>query len=136
MTDMTPAEHMRRLRPPTPRTVLIVVAIAAILVLLYLARDGLMPFAIGIVLVYVLSPVVRWLAVHGWRPGGKRGWSPILSSCLSMIILVVAVVGLTFLILQPLIENAVKFGCKRPIHHGLSVETGRGGTEILGQGTM
>jgi predicted PurR-regulated permease PerM len=66
-----------------------------------------MPFAIGIVLVYVLSPVVRWLAVHGWRPGGKRGWSPILSSCLSMLILVVAVVGLTFLILQPLIEQVV-----------------------------
>jgi predicted PurR-regulated permease PerM len=109
MTDMTPAEHMRRLRPPTPRTVLIVVAIAAILFLLYLARDGLMPFAIGIVLVYVLSPVVRWLAVHGWRPGGKRGWSPILSSCLSMIILVVAVVGLTFLILQPLIDQVVTY---------------------------
>jgi len=105
--QMTPAEHMRRLRPPTPRTVLIVVAIAVILVLLYLARDGLMPFAIGIVLVYVLSPVVRWLAVHGWRPGGKRGWSPVLSSCLSMLILVVSVVGLTYLILQPLIEQVV-----------------------------
>ena len=109
MTDLTPAEHMRRLKPPTPRTVLIVVAIVAILVLLYLARDGLLPFAIGIVLVYVLSPVVRWLAVHGWRPGGKRGWSPILSSCLSMIILVVGVVGLTFLILQPLIDQVVTY---------------------------
>ncbi len=100
---------MRRLRPPTPRTVLIVVAIAAILVLLYLARDGLAPFAIGIVLVYVLSPVVRWLAIHGWRPGGKRGWSPILSSCLSMIILVVAVVGLTFLIFEQLIDQVVTY---------------------------
>jgi predicted PurR-regulated permease PerM len=109
MTDITPAEHMRRLKPPTPRTVLMMVAIAAILVLLYLARDGLLPFAIGIVLVYVLSPVVRWLAVHGWRPGGKRGWSPVLSSCLSMIILVVAVVGLTIAILQPLIEQVVAY---------------------------
>jgi len=109
MTDITPAEHMRRLRPPTPRTVLIIVAIAAILVLLYLARSGLMPFILGIVLVYILSPVVRWLAVHGWRPGGKRGWSPILSSCLSMIILVVGVVGLTILILQPLIEQVVTY---------------------------
>jgi predicted PurR-regulated permease PerM len=109
VTDITPAEHMRRLKPPTPRTVLIVVAIAAVVVLLYLARDGLMPFAIGIVLVYVLSPVVRWLAIHGWRPGGKRGWSPILSSCLSMIILVMAVVGLTFVILQPLIDQVVTY---------------------------
>jgi predicted PurR-regulated permease PerM len=109
VTDVTPAEHMRRLQPPTPRTVLIVVAVAAVLFLLYLARDGLMPFAIGIVLVYVLSPVVRWLAVHGWRPNGKRGWSPILSSCLSMIVLVVAVVGLTFIILQPLIDQVVTY---------------------------
>ena len=60
-------------------------------------------------LVYVLSPVVRWLAVHGWRPGGKRGWSPILSSCLSMIVLVFGVLGLTFLILQPLIEQVATY---------------------------
>lgn len=109
MTDITPAEHMRRLKPPTPRTVLIVVAFAAILALLYLARDGLMPFIVGIVLVYVLSPVVRWLAVHGWRPGGKRGWSPVLSSCLSMIVLVAAVLGLTFVILEPLIAQVVAY---------------------------
>jgi predicted PurR-regulated permease PerM len=102
---LTPQEHIRRLRPPTPRTILLIVAALVVLLLLYLARDGLLPFVIGIVLVYLLSPAVRWLAVHGWRRHGKRGWSPVVSSLLAMVILVVGVVGLTIAILEPLIEQ-------------------------------
>ncbi|HEX8939957.1 MAG TPA: AI-2E family transporter [Candidatus Limnocylindrales bacterium] len=62
----------RRLRPPTPRVALLLVAAAALAFVLYLGRDVLAPFVIGLLLVYLLDPPVerlcriyvpRWLAV-------------------------------------------------------------------------
>jgi hypothetical protein len=42
VSEDTPAEHIRRLKPPTPRTILLIVAALVVLFLLYLARDGLL----------------------------------------------------------------------------------------------
>jgi predicted PurR-regulated permease PerM len=61
-----------RLRPPTPRVALIIVAATIVGVLLYLGREALAPFVIGLVIVYLLDPAVerlsrgplpRWLAI-------------------------------------------------------------------------
>ena len=62
----------RRLRPPTPRVGLLLVAAVVVAYLLYLGREALSPFVVGLLLVYLLDPLVerlsrarvpRWLAV-------------------------------------------------------------------------
>lgn len=70
-TDLRPAID-RRLQPPTPRVALLIAAAAILGFVLYLGRDVLAPFVIGLLLVYLLDPPVerlcrlhipRWLAV-------------------------------------------------------------------------
>jgi predicted PurR-regulated permease PerM len=62
----------RRLRPPTPRVGLLLIAALVLAYLLYLGREALSPFVVGLLLVYLLDPLVerlsrarvpRWLAV-------------------------------------------------------------------------
>ncbi len=62
----------RRLRPPTPRVALLIAGLAVLAGILYLGRDVLPPFVLGLLLVYLLDPPVeflsrlylpRWLAV-------------------------------------------------------------------------
>jgi predicted PurR-regulated permease PerM len=62
----------RRLRPPTPRVGLLIVAAIVLGFVLYLGRDALSPFIVGLLFVYLLDPPVerlnrlhvpRWLAV-------------------------------------------------------------------------
>jgi predicted PurR-regulated permease PerM len=61
-----------RLRPPTPRVALLLTAAVVLAVALYLGRDALGPFIVGLLFVFLLDPFVerlarlrlpRWLAV-------------------------------------------------------------------------
>jgi predicted PurR-regulated permease PerM len=61
-----------RLGPPTPRVALLAAATIAVAVVLYLGREVLQPFVVGILIVWLLSPLVdrlsrvgppRWLAI-------------------------------------------------------------------------
>ena len=68
-----PAPQERRLRPPTLRVALLIGAAIVLGTVLYLGRDALGPFILGLFLVYLLDPAVsilerrvrlpRWLAV-------------------------------------------------------------------------
>jgi predicted PurR-regulated permease PerM len=59
----------RRLRPPTPRAALTLIAFALLAVVLLAASGAVKPFVLGGVLVYLLAPVVERLARLGiWRP--------------------------------------------------------------------
>jgi predicted PurR-regulated permease PerM len=62
----------RRVRPPTPRVALILVAAVVLAIVLYQGRQALSPFVVGLLLVYLLDPPVerisrlgvpRWIAV-------------------------------------------------------------------------
>jgi predicted PurR-regulated permease PerM len=61
-----------RLRPPTPRVALLISTFVLVAVILYAAREVLSPFVVGLLLVWLLSPLVdrlgsvglpRWLAI-------------------------------------------------------------------------
>ena len=53
-----------RLRPPTPRVALVIAAAVVVGFLLYLGRDAVGPFVVGLLLVYLLHPAVEWLSRH------------------------------------------------------------------------
>jgi predicted PurR-regulated permease PerM len=63
-----------RLRAPTPRVALVVIAGVALVALLYAGRDILAPFVLGLFLVFLLDPPVEWLA----RRGIGRGWAVLI----------------------------------------------------------
>ena len=90
-----------RFVPLSPRVaVLIVAAIVAGLVL-WMARDSIRPFILGLLFVYLLDPPVRWLVRRGLRR--------------TLAILVVYVVGIVLLIeflaltLTPLVNEIIRF---------------------------
>lgn len=63
-----------RVRAPTPRVALVIVAAVAVVALLYAGRDVLAPFVLGVFLVFLLDPPVEWMA----RRGIGRGWAVLL----------------------------------------------------------
>jgi len=90
-----------RFMPLSPRVaVLIVAAIVAGLVL-WMARDSIRPFILGLLFVYLLDPPVRWLVRRGLRR--------------TLAILVVYVVGIVLLVeflaltLTPLVNELLRF---------------------------
>lgn len=96
---MEPREH--RFASLSPRVAVLLVAAIVIGLLLWLARDSVRPFVVGLLFVYLLDPPVRWLARHGVRR--------------SIAVLVVYVVGVLALVefialtLTPLVNEILRF---------------------------
>ncbi len=90
-----------RLQPPTPRVTLMLIAAGIIGVLLYLGRDALTPFVIGLILVYLLDPPVERLS-----RGPIPRWLAILIVYAVAIALFVGAISLT---LQPLVRQLNDF---------------------------
>ncbi len=90
-----------RIAPLSPRVAVLIVAALVIGLLLWMARDSVRPFIIGLLFVYLLDPPVRWLTRRGLRR--------------SLSILVVYVVGIVVLVeflaltLTPLVNEVVRF---------------------------
>lgn len=91
-----PADH-RRLRPPTPRVALLVFAAVVVGFLLFLGRDALAPFVVGLLLVYLLDPPVERL--------GRLGVPRSLSILLVYAVAFLAVVEALNLTLGPLVDQ-------------------------------
>jgi predicted PurR-regulated permease PerM len=67
-----PAEPTARLRPPTPRVAVVIAAAVVVVAVLFAAGSAVRPFVVGLLLAYLLDPLVerfarfglpRWLAV-------------------------------------------------------------------------
>ncbi len=98
-TSAGPGES--RFAPLSPRVaVLIVAAIIAGLVL-WMARDSIRPFILGLLFVYLLDPPVRWLV----RRGLRRIWAILLVYVVG-IVLFIEFLSLT---LTPLVNEIVRF---------------------------
>src|SRR6185503_16055955 len=89
-----------RLVPLSPRVAVLIAAAILIGVMLWMARDAVRPFILGLLLVYLLDPPVRWLTGRGMRR--------------SIAIIVVYVIGFLLfleflnLTLTPLINEIVR----------------------------
>lgn len=90
-----------RLAALSPRVAVLLVAAIAIGLLLWLARDGVRPFVVGLLLVYLLDPPVRWLV----RRGIRRTLA-IVAVYVASFLLFVEFLNLT---LTPLINEIARF---------------------------
>src|SRR3954467_10847857 len=89
-----------RFAPLSPRVVVLIVAAAIAGLVLWMARDSIRPFILGLLFVYLLDPPVRWLVRRGLRR--------------TLAILVVYVVGIVLIVeglaltLTPLVNEVVR----------------------------
>lgn len=94
-----PGEH--RFVPLSPRVAVLIAAAIVIGLLLWMARDSVRPFIIGLLFVYLLDPPVRWLARHGIRRS--------LAILIVYVVGIVAVVEFLALTLTPLVDEILRF---------------------------
>jgi predicted PurR-regulated permease PerM len=87
----------RRIRPPTARVALVLFAAIVVAFALYLGREALSPFVVGLLLVYLLDPPVERLA----RLGLPR-WIAILIVYALAVVIVIEALSLT---LSPLVQQ-------------------------------
>lgn len=96
----------RTLPPMSPRVALLAVTLTIVAVVLYIGREALGPFIVGLLVVYLLAPPVEWLArLHVPRP------IAILVVYAAAITLVVE--GLNVM-LQPLVDQIRQFAADLP----------------------
>ena len=84
----------------SPRVAVLIVGAIVIGILLWMARDAVRPFVLGLLLVYLLDPPVRWLT----RRGIRRSFA-ILIVYVITIVLFIEFLNLT---LAPLVEEIVR----------------------------
>ena len=85
----------------SPRVGVLIAAAVVIGIVLWMARDAVRPFIVGLLFVYLLDPPVRWLTRHGLR----RSLSILLVYAVS-IVLIIEFLNVT---LTPLVDEIVRF---------------------------
>ena len=90
-----------RLASLSPRVGVLILAVVIVGVLLWMARDAVRPFVVGLLLVYLLDPPVRWLS--------RIGLPRTLSVVIVYVIAVLLIVELVSLTLTPLVNETIRF---------------------------
>lgn len=96
----------RRLPPMSPRVALLAVALTIVTIVLYVGREALGPFIVGLLVVYLLAPPVEWLS-------RRRVPRPIAILAVYGVAIVLVVEGLN-LMLQPLVDQIRQFAADLP----------------------
>lgn len=90
-----------RLAPLSPRVAVLIVAALVIGTLLWMARDSVRPFVVGLLLVYLLDPPVRWLV--------RRGIRRLLAIIAVYVVSFVLFIEFLNLTLSPLVSELLRF---------------------------
>jgi predicted PurR-regulated permease PerM len=98
---VTDADGRRRVAPLSPRVAVLVIAAIAIALVLWMARDALRPFIVGLLVVYLLDPPVRFLS--------RRGVPRLLAILVVYVVAIVAIIEFLNLTLRPLVNEAARF---------------------------
>jgi predicted PurR-regulated permease PerM len=98
--DATSFPDRPRLAGLSPRVAVLIAVAIVIGVLLWMARDAVRPFVLGLLLVYLLDPPVRWLA--------RRGVRRSLAIIVVYVIAVLVFVEFLNLTLTPLVNEIVR----------------------------
>ncbi len=109
VADLPPPPFVDPASPPTdprfahlsPRVALLIGAAIVIGLLLWMARDSVRPFVLGLLLVYLLDPPVRWLA--------RRGVRRTFAIAIVYITAFLAFIEFLNLTLTPLINELIQF---------------------------
>jgi predicted PurR-regulated permease PerM len=91
----------RRMAPLSPRVAVLIGAAIVLALVLWMARDAVRPFIVGLLVVYLLDPPVRALA--------RRGVPRILAILVVYVVAIVAIVEFLNLTLRPLVNEAAQF---------------------------
>lgn len=91
----------RRFVPLSPRVAVLIGAAIIVGLVLWMARDGIRPFILGLLFVYLLDPPVRWLV--------RRGLRRTLAILVVYVVGIVAFVEFLALTLTPLVDEVVRF---------------------------
>jgi predicted PurR-regulated permease PerM len=100
-----------RFAPLSPRVAVLIVTALLVGVLLWMAHDAVRPFVVGLLLVYLLEPPVRWLVARGMRRT--------LAILLVYVVAIVLIVEMISLTLTPLVNELIRFAQDLP---GLAVQ--------------
>jgi predicted PurR-regulated permease PerM len=95
-----------RFVPLSPRVVVLIVAAAVLGLLLWMARDSIRPFIIGLLLVYLLDGPVRRLS----RAGVRRTFAIMIVYITALVLFV----GFMAITLTPLINEILRFAADFP----------------------
>ena len=98
--------HRPRFTAPSPRVAVLIATMVVLGLLLWMARDAVRPFVVGLLVVYLLEPPVRWLAAHGMRRT--------LAILLVYVVTIFAIVEIINLTLAPLVDELVRFAQDLP----------------------
>ena len=90
-----------RLAALSPRVAVLIAAAIVIGIVLWMGRDAVRPFIVGLLFVYLLDPPVRWLA--------RRGLRRSLAILLVYAVAIVLIVEFLSLTLTPLVDEIVRF---------------------------
>jgi hypothetical protein len=109
VADLPPPPFVDPASPPTdprfahlsPRVALLIGAAIVIGLLLWMARDSVRPFVLGLLLVYLLDPPVRWLV--------RRGVRRTFAIAIVYVTAFLAFVEFLNLTLTPLINELIQF---------------------------
>jgi predicted PurR-regulated permease PerM len=90
-----------RFAPLSPRVAVLIAVALIVGALLWMARDAVRPFIVGLLLVYLLEPPVTWLV--------RRGLRRTLAILLVYVVAVLAIVEAISLTLTPLVDEGMRF---------------------------
>jgi predicted PurR-regulated permease PerM len=90
-----------RFAPLSPRVAVLIAAAVVIGVLFWMARDSIRPFIVGLLLVYLLDPPVRWLV--------KRGVRRTIAIAIVYVVAIIAFIEFLNLTITPLINELLRF---------------------------
>ena len=90
-----------RLASLSPRVAVLIGAAVVLGLLLWMARDAVRPFVVGLLLVYLLDPPVRWLV--------RRGVRRSIAIAIVYVIALLLFIEFLSLTLTPLVDEIVRF---------------------------
>lgn len=96
----SPADQPR-FAPMSPRVAVLIAAAVVVGVLFWMARDSLRPFIVGLLLVYLLDPPVRWLV--------RRGVRRVIAIAIVYVVTITGLVVALDVTLTPLINELLQF---------------------------
>ncbi len=99
--DPSAPAHAPRFAAVSPRVAVLIAATVVLGILLWMARDAVRPFVVGLLLVYLLDPPVRWLT--------GRGLPRILAILLVYLVTAVVLIESINLTLAPLVNESIRF---------------------------
>lgn len=96
------------------RLVVLVLGTAIFLWIFYLLRTVIFPFALGLVLAYLLSPIITWLEVRFPRPGKWPGFKRVLSILIVFFVLLVLLAVFFYVIATAVIDASLDLAIGAP----------------------